>query len=352
MNSPNHHDAKVQRVATNVNQPPQYYSRGQPIPRAGAGCGALAPAAYNGTPERLAQFAYPCRPCCPSIYDVTNPGNRKGGEYYHMLSDVHHYDYDGYNFAWWGSAQRCAANCGWQQGLPAKDRPPFATQPALNLRRDYESMAPDHSHRTYPPNYTTAPLPGAPPCVGRRQSCGCPHNVPPIASTQGAQCPQPYLNYYADAQTGDVGDSGASHLNSQYAWWTHELVQVLRARRGDQYAEGEAAQKRLLRTHRQLGATLRNERLVGVLDELSNRLVALVNAHAQNDGKAYAAARTRLYEQGDLVATTQNPTKTLQNAWRAYLRHVIEQVEVQDANEALDVFDRAHVRARALFATS
>lgn len=103
------------------------------------------------------------RACCPSIYDVTNPANRKGGEYYNALADVNHYDDGNTGSAWWGSAQTCATNCGWQQGERACERAALATQPMLDVRRDYAFMAPfRRDSNAFGPERTLAPRPGQP----------------------------------------------------------------------------------------------------------------------------------------------------------------------------------------------
>lgn len=324
MNPPNEFDPKLQYVQ---------------------GCGGpLTAASYGNTRAELAQFAYPCRPCCPSMNDVTNPACRIGGEYYHSLSDVNSYDHDGYTLPWWGSAQRCATNCGWWQGLPSADRPPFATQPALNLRRDYEHLNPFTSQTNFPPNRTRAPLPGALPCQQPgQQSCGCgcgPEQQPPT-----------YMKYYgARGNAGtQTGQNWLFPLANDYSHWTREYIRDIRY--GEPGENLNAVAEKLALLHRQLSNTIVAETeeksaVVEMLDEVVRRLGALTRACVTDKSAMYADLRTSLYEQGDMVAATLNAS---QDVWRRYLRSLIDQIESKDAKKALLSFETTQQLTPRLF---
>ena len=237
------------------------------------GCaGPLPEAAYGNTRAALAQFAYPCRPCCPSMNDVTNPACRIGGEYYHSLSDVNSYDHDGFTLPWWGSAQRCATNCGWWQGLPSADRPPFATQPALNLRRDYEHLNPFTSQTNFPPNYTRAPLPGALPCQQPgQQSCGC-----------GCGPDRPYMRYYAGGEKHSTlrATGFISPLANDYAHWIRDFIRAVRNEESNDNVRAIFNKLSVLHRHLKINCT-------------NFSICAILHFHFQRSGKGVKSQRPK-----------------------------------------------------------
>lgn len=304
------------------------------------GCaGPLPVAAYGNTRAALAQFAYPCRPCCPSMNDVTNPACRIGGDYYHSLSDVNSYDHDGYTLPWWGSNQRCATNCGWWQGLPSAERPPFATQPALNLRRDYEHLNPFTSQTNFPPNRTRAPLPGALPCQQPgQQSCGC-ACAPDLS----------YMKYYFSGNKNATLTTRGFilPLANDYAHWIREFIRALRNEEATEHVNVVLSKLAIL--HRQLASateTDQKDSVVQMLDEFVHRVARLTRAYSTADSETYSDLRTRVYEQGDLLAAALGAS---QDVWRRYVRSLIEQIESTDMKNTIASFETSQQLAPALF---
>lgn len=308
----------------------QYYMNGQPAAR--FPWPQLEPASYDGDVARLARFNYPCRLCtplsmdevaassraqqstgcrccCASIYDITNPANRKGGELFNSLADVNHYDDGWTGNAWWGSAQRCAGNCGWQQGLRSCQRPPLATQPPFDPTTDYEWMAPfQRTPGAFGPSFTSGPAPGQPAATAPTTS-GVPGAVEPKQKSPS------YLAYYSKKEPKSVGD--AKPIVEALKAAIRSLVVEVKSK-----AVGKASEaiNQLIQRIEQSG----NVAAAATLRVLIHRIVA---AAAAAGAKNYAQLRSQLNEQATTTENTLASTPEAKASWQSFVRDVVAQIE-------------------------
>jgi len=84
--------------------------------------------------------------------------------------------------------------------------------------------------------------------------------------------------------------------------------------------------------------TDQRDSVVKMLDELVTRIGSLTRAHTAADLESYAALRTKLYEQGDMLAATLNAS---QGTWRQHIRSLIDQIENLVPVDAIMLFERS-----------